>query len=43
MHQFILLNEDLAGNVKKPLKLMLCVVGCMLLIGCLNPITIVVI
>ncbi len=30
------LNEDLAGNVKKPLDLMLCAVGCMLLIGCLN-------
>jgi len=30
------LNEDLAGNVKKPLKIMLCAVGCMLLIGCLN-------
>jgi putative ABC transport system permease protein len=30
------LNEDLAGNVKKPLKLLLCAVGCMLLIGCLN-------
>jgi predicted permease len=30
------LNEDLAGNVKKPLNLMLCAVGCMLLIGCLN-------
>ncbi len=30
------LNEDLAGNVKKPLILMLCAVGCMLLIGCLN-------
>jgi predicted permease len=30
------LNEDLAGNVKKPLKLMLTAVGCMLLIGCLN-------
>ena len=30
------LNEDLAGNVKKPLKLMFCAVGCMLLIGCLN-------
>jgi putative ABC transport system permease protein len=30
------LNEDLAGNVKKPLQLMLCAVGCMLLIGCLN-------
>ncbi len=30
------LNEDLAGNVKKPLNLMLWAVGCMLLIGCLN-------
>ncbi len=30
------LNEDLAGNVKKPLKVMLGAVGCMLLIGCLN-------
>ncbi len=30
------LNEDLSGNVKKPLKLMLGAVGCMLLIGCLN-------
>ncbi|HEX8811828.1 MAG TPA: ABC transporter permease, partial [Terracidiphilus sp.] len=30
------LNEDLAGNVKKPLKLLLWAVGCMLLIGCLN-------
>jgi len=30
------LNEDLAGNVKKPLNLMLSAVGCMLLIGCLN-------
>ena len=30
------LNEDLAGNVKKPLNIMLCAVGCMLLIGCLN-------
>ena len=30
------LNEDLAGNVEKPLKLMLTAVGCMLLIGCLN-------
>jgi predicted permease len=30
------LNEDIAGNVKKPLTLMLCAVGCMLLIGCLN-------
>ena len=30
------LNEDLAGNVKRPLNLMLAAVGCMLLIGCLN-------
>ncbi|NUQ27683.1 MAG: ABC transporter permease [Acidobacteriaceae bacterium] len=30
------LNEDLAGNVKKPLNLMMSAVGCMLLIGCLN-------
>jgi predicted permease len=30
------LNEDLAGNVKKPLKVMMSAVGCMLLIGCLN-------
>jgi len=30
------LNEDLAGNVEKPLNVMLCAVGCMLLIGCLN-------
>ena len=30
------LNEDLAGNVKKPLTVMLYAVGCMLLIGCLN-------
>jgi len=30
------LNEDLAGNVKKPLDMMLYAVGCMLLIGCLN-------
>ena len=30
------LNEDLAGNVKKPLRMMLWAVGCMLLIGCLN-------
>jgi putative ABC transport system permease protein len=30
------LNDDLAGNVKKPLNIMLCAVGCMLLIGCLN-------
>lgn len=30
------LNEDLAGSVKKPLRIMLWAVGCMLLIGCLN-------
>lgn len=30
------LNEDLAQNVQKPLRLMLWAVGCMLLIGCLN-------
>ncbi len=30
------LNEDLAGNVKKPLNIMFSAVGCMLLIGCLN-------
>jgi putative ABC transport system permease protein len=30
------LNEDLARDVKKPLEVMLCAVGCMLLIGCLN-------
>jgi predicted permease len=30
------LNEDLAGNVTKPLRLMLWAVGCTLLIGCLN-------
>jgi predicted permease len=30
------LNQDLAGNVEKPLQLMLSAVGCMLLIGCLN-------
>ncbi len=30
------MNEDLAGNVKKPLSLMMMAVGCMLLIGCLN-------
>lgn len=30
------LNEDLAGNVKKPLNLMMSAVCCMLLIGCLN-------
>ena len=30
------LNEDLAGNVQRPLRVMLSAVGCMLLIGCLN-------
>ncbi len=30
------LNQDLAGDVKKPLTLMLSAAGCMLLIGCLN-------
>ena len=30
------LTEDLAGEVKKPLTLMLSAAGCMLLIGCLN-------
>src|SRR5579863_5047917 len=30
------LNEDLAGNVKKPLNVMMSAVGCLLLIGCLN-------
>jgi predicted permease len=30
------LNEDLAGKVKKPLNVMMCAVGCVLLIGCLN-------
>jgi putative ABC transport system permease protein len=30
------LNEDLAGDVKKPLMLMFSAVDCMLLIGCLN-------
>ncbi len=30
------LNEDLAGDAKKPLTLMLSAAGCMLLIGCLN-------
>jgi predicted permease len=30
------MNEDLAGNVKKPLTLLLWAVGSMLLIGCLN-------
>src|SRR5947207_1484019 len=28
--------DDLARNVKKPLTVLLCAVGCMLLIGCLN-------
>jgi predicted permease len=30
------LLEDLAGNVKKPLSILLWAVGCVLLIGCLN-------
>src|SRR5467141_2890168 len=30
------LSDDLAQNVKKPLTVVLCAVGCMLLIGCLN-------
>jgi predicted permease len=30
------INDDLAGNVKKPLMLLICAVACMLLIGCLN-------
>jgi predicted permease len=30
------ITEDLAKDVKKPLLLLLCAVGCMLLIGCLN-------
>jgi predicted permease len=30
------LADDLARNVKKPLTILLCAVGCMLLIGCLN-------
>lgn len=30
------LNQDLARDVKKPLFILLCAVGCMLLIGCLN-------
>jgi putative ABC transport system permease protein len=30
------ITEDLAGNVSKPLTVMLSAVGCMLLIGCLN-------
>ncbi|HZD49333.1 MAG TPA: ABC transporter permease, partial [Silvibacterium sp.] len=30
------LSDDLAKNVKKPLIILLCAVGCLLLIGCLN-------
>ena len=30
------INDDLAGSVKKPLAILLCAAGCMLLIGCLN-------
>jgi putative ABC transport system permease protein len=30
------INDDLAKNVKRPLLLLMCAVGCMLLIGCLN-------
>ncbi|MGA3045323.1 MAG: ABC transporter permease [Terracidiphilus sp.] len=30
------MNEDLSWSVKKPLLILLCAVGCMLLIGCLN-------
>jgi predicted permease len=30
------LSDDLAQDVKKPLTVLLCAVGCMLLIGCLN-------
>jgi putative ABC transport system permease protein len=30
------INDDLAGNVKTPLTILLCAAGCMLLIGCLN-------
>jgi predicted permease len=30
------LIQDLAGDVKKPLMILLCAVACMLLIGCLN-------
>ena len=30
------LNQDLARDVSKPLIILLCAVGCMLLIGCLN-------
>ncbi|MGA9246287.1 MAG: ABC transporter permease [Silvibacterium sp.] len=30
------INEDLAGNVTRPLNVMLSAAGCMLLIGCLN-------
>ena len=30
------INDDLARSVKKPLLILMCAVGCMLLIGCLN-------
>ena len=30
------INDDLAQDVKKPLLILMCAVGCMLLIGCLN-------
>ena len=30
------INDDLARDVKKPLLILMCAVGCMLLIGCLN-------
>jgi putative ABC transport system permease protein len=30
------ISDDLAKNVKKPLMVLLCAVGCVLLIGCLN-------
>jgi predicted permease len=30
------MTDDLARNVKKPLTILMCAVGCMLLIGCLN-------
>jgi putative ABC transport system permease protein len=30
------INDDLGRNVKKPLLLLMCAVGCLLLIGCLN-------
>ena len=30
------ISDDLARDVKKPLMLLMCAVGCMLLIGCLN-------